>query len=510
MTHDCTVIAQTRYGQVEGVVDDGIVVWKGVPYAAPPVGDLRLRAPRPPEPWTGVRAATEFGHIAPQSAHGPMPIDPGLTLGEDCLTLNVWAPEREWSLRNDPVGKSASGLPVMVWIHGGAYFIGSSAQRMFDGRNLVRQGGVVLVTINYRLGALGFLDFSSFGDFDTNLGLRDQIAALEWVRDNIGAFGGNPSNVTLFGESAGGGAVTTLLTSPAADGLFHRAIAESSPATSVYGAARASSIAERFLELAEVKADRLRELSVDDFVRVGAELVRDIPSKVPGTLAVAPTVDGDIVPHYPVASFQKGRQVQVPLLIGTNRDEASLFKLMKSPLMPITPDKIHEMFQAIAADHPQLPEDEEAEIALAYPHYPSKKTAMEISRDAAFRMPTLWIAEAHSRVAPTYVYRFDHASPLFRLTGIGATHGTEVPYVFGNFGVIPKDPTYKLGGRRAAQTVARRMQQRWIDFAHGREPWTRYDETARTTLLIDKQDREVDDPDYELRRAWGEEVVAFT
>ncbi|WP_072806886.1 carboxylesterase/lipase family protein [Rhodococcoides yunnanense] len=492
------MIARTVYGQVEGIADDGIAVWKGIPYAAPPVGDGRLRAPVTPGSWSGVRSATEFGRIAPQSAQGPMPIDPSLTLGEDCLTLNVWAPQ------------DRHGLPVMVWIHGGAYFIGSSAQRMFDGRTLVREGGVVLVTVNYRLGALGFLDFSSFGDFDSNLGLRDQIAALEWVRENISAFGGDPSNVTLFGESAGGGAVTTLLTSPSAEGLFHRAIAESSPATSVYGSARASSIAERFLELAGVQADRLRDMPVSEFVRAGAELVQDIPSKVPGTLAVAPTVDGDIVPHYPVASFQKGRQLQVPLLIGTNRDEASLFKLMKSPLMPITPDKIHEMFQAIAADHPQLPADEEAEIALAYPHYPSKKTAMEISRDAAFRMPTLWIAEAHSRLAPTYVYRFDHASPLFRLTGIGATHGTEVPYVFGNFGVIPKDPTYKLGGRKSAQIVARRMRQRWIDFAHGRAPWTAYDETNRTTLLIDKQDREVDDPDRDLRRAWGEEVVAYT
>lgn len=496
--HDGLVIVTTRYGQVMGSVDDGVAVWKGVPYAAPPVGELRLRAPREPASWSEVRDATAFGHIAPQTEHGPLPIDPGLTIGEDCLTLNVWAPE------------GAANLPVMVWIHGGAYFLGSSAQRMYDGRKLVAEGRVVLVTVNYRLGALGFLDFSKFGDFDSNLGLRDQVAALEWVRDNIAAFGGDPSQVTLFGESAGGGSVTTLMVSPASEGLFHRVIAESSPATSVYGADRAESIAERFLELAGVEASELRELPVSEFVRVCGELVQEIPSKVPGTLALAPVVDRDFVPHYPVAAFQKGLAHPVPLLIGTNHDESSMFKLMKSPLMPITPDKVHEMFQAIAADHPDMRADEENEVEAAYPEHSKKRTALEISRDAAFRMPTLWIAEAHSRRARTFLYRFDQATPFLRITRLGAMHGTEVPYVFGNFGVVPKDPTFKLGGHRTALEVSGRVQKRWIDFAYGRDPWTPYDEESRTTLLIDKRDQEVEDPDRELRRAWGEEILGFT
>lgn len=492
------MIANTRYGQVEGIVDDGVAVWKGVPYAAPPTGDLRLRAPRDPSPWTGLRDATRFGHIAPQTEHGPLPIDPGLTIDEDCLTLNVWSPEH------------ATGLPVMVWIHGGAYYLGNSAQRVYDGRRLVSDGQVVLVTVNYRLGALGFLDFSSFGDFDSNLGLRDQIAALEWVRDNIAEFGGDPSRVTLFGESAGGGSVTTLMVSPAAEGLFHRVIAESSPATSVYGAARAESIAERFLELAGIEASGLRDLPVDEFVRVCGELVQEIPSKVPGTLALAPVVDGDLVPHYPVAAFRKGHQHAVPLLIGTNHDESSMFKLMKSPLMPITPDKVHQMFLAIAADHPDMRPDEEAEVSAAYSERSKKRSALEISRDAAFRMPTLWIAEAHSRRARTFLYRFDQATPFLKITRLGAMHGTEVPYVFGNFGVVPNDPTFKLGGRKTAEEVGKRVQQRWTDFAHGRDPWTPYDEDRRATLLIDKHDREANDPDRELRRAWGEEILGFT
>ncbi len=186
--------------------------------------------------------------------------------------------------------------------------------------------------------------------------------------------------------------------------------------------------------------------------------------------------------------------------------------------MPITPDAVHQMFVAIAADHPDLPADEEQEVAAAYPDYPMKRSAMEISRDAAFRMPTLWIAEAHSRVAPTWLYRFDYATPFLRAARIGATHGTEVPYVFGNFGVVPHDPTFKLGGHRTAGHVSERIQHRWLSFATEGTPdgtraeigWPRYDEADRTTLLIGRSDAVVDDPDRELRRAWGEEVIGFT
>ncbi len=508
-------IVTTAQGQVRGVVDGISVSWKGIPYATPPVGELRLRAPQPPAPWNGVADGSQFGAIAPQNEHGPLPIDPGLTIDEDCLTLNVWS-------RSEP---AARPRPVMVWIHGGAYYLGSSGQRMFDATRLVEQGDVVVVTFNYRIGALGFLDFSSFStgsdSFDTNLGLRDQIAALRWVRTNIAIFGGDPSNVTLFGESAGAGAVTTLMTSPHAAGLFHRALAESSPATSVYGSQRAATIAAEFLDILELPAaqvGRLREIPAAELTQACVELVQQIPAQVPGTLAVAPTVDGDVVPRYPVAAFRKGLAHRIPLLIGTNKDEASMFRLMKSPLMPITPDAVHQMFTAIAADNPNLRPDEEQAVTAAYPKYPSKRSAREISRDAAFRMPTLWIAEAHSRVAPTWLYRFDFATPFLRAARIGATHGTEVPYVFGNFGVVPRDPTFKLGGRKTASVVSQRIQRRWLSFAtkgrpdgiDGQPDWLPYDEADRATLLIGKSDSVESDPDGDLRRAWGEEVIGFS
>ncbi|MDT5239183.1 MAG: para-nitrobenzyl esterase, partial [Mycobacterium sp.] len=224
-------------------VDDGTVkVWKGIRYAAPPAGELRWRAPQPPEPWTEPADATRVGPVCPQPTDPRIPIDLGAPQGDDCLTLNVWA-----SSDTSP----GDGKPVMVWVHGGAYILGSSAQPLYHGRVLASSGDVVVVTVNYRLGALGFLDLSPFSSskasFETNLGLRDVLFALHWVRDNVAAFGGDPGRVTIFGESAGAGMVTTLLASPAAAGLFSAAIAQSSPATSIYDAARSRLVAEQFL-----------------------------------------------------------------------------------------------------------------------------------------------------------------------------------------------------------------------------------------------------------------------
>ncbi len=249
----------------------------------------------------------------------------------------------------------------MVWIHGGAYVIGYSGQKIYDGRVLSETGNIVVVTLNYRLGALGFLDLSSFSTaadtFESNLGLRDQIAALEWVRDCIGDFGGDPDEVTLFGESSGGGSVTTLMIVPRAEGLFHRAIAQSPPATSVYGRERAAMVAERFLEILDVSSSgvgRLRQMPYEQLVEAAETVVGEIPTKVPGTLAMTPVVDRDLVPKYPVAAFQKGLSHRVPLIIGSNKDEPSIFRFMKSPLMPVDDSAVRAMLEALAKDRPDL------------------------------------------------------------------------------------------------------------------------------------------------------------
>ncbi|OAK53714.1 carboxylesterase/lipase family protein [Rhodococcoides kyotonense] len=513
-TGEATRSVDTAYGEAIGYRDGDVFAWKGIPYAAAPEGHLRFRAPRPPQPWTEPRECRSFGAIAPQSRNGPVPIDQAIPMSEDCLSLNIWAPEPDGAPR-----------PVMVWIHGGAYSIGSSAQSVYDGRNLAELGDLVVVTINYRLGAFGFLDLSSFTTrdavFETNLGLRDQIAALEWVQQCIAAFGGDPERVTVFGESSGGASITTLMTSPKADGLFSQAIVQSAPSTSVYGPERAAVVASRFLELIDVTPDRIDELLSMDFrklVAAGDTLCYEIPTRSPGTLGLAPVVDGDVVPRYPVAAFQKGHAHRIPLIIGTNHDEASIFRLMKSPLMPVTSDTVSEMFRAIANDHADLPAFRVAEIMSAYPDRSKPAGALAMSRDAGFRMPSLWIADAHSRHAPVWMYRFDHATPMLRAARIGAGHATELPYVFGNFGTLNRDPTFWLGGRKSATAVSARIMKRWVAFARhgvpatldGAKHWAPYTEPTWSTLVIDSQDQLVDDPDSAMRAAWGDKVLGFS
>ncbi|MFI6868715.1 carboxylesterase/lipase family protein [Nocardia sp. NPDC050406] len=501
----------TAYGRVRGRREGSVHVWRSVPYAAAPAGPNRFRPPTPPQPWEGVRDCVEFGEIAPQTLGVMVPVDSTLRMGEDCLWANVWAPAQP----------SDEPRPVMVWIHGGAYCLGTAAQVIYDGRRLVEAGDVILVTVNYRIGVFGFLDLSSLGpDFTPNTGLHDQIAALEWVRDNIAAFGGDPGNVTLFGESSGAGCVTALMTSPRAAGLFHRAIAQSPPATTVFGQERAAEVARRYLELLELPRERATELldmPLDRILAAAGTLLDEVPTKEPGRLAAAPVVDGDLLPSYPTERFQHGRSHRVPLIIGTNKDEASLFRLFRSPIMPVTPDAVNAMLRNVADQHPGLSAARVAEIASAYPDLTRIRGALAMSTDAAFRMPAHWVADAHSRHSPTWMYRFDYATPMLRAARVGAGHATELPYVFGNFGTFNRDPSFWLGGRKVAEQVSGRMMRRWLAFAKhavpaaidGSKHWPPYHENTRTTLVIDSNDRVVDDPDRDRNAVWGTEAVGF-
>ncbi|GAA2071304.1 carboxylesterase/lipase family protein [Williamsia deligens] len=506
----------TAHGPVRGSVDPGTGIrrWKGIPFAAPPVGELRWRAPQPPQAWSEVRDSTRFGHAAPQPRFPMFDLGEGVTVSEDCLVLNVAAP---------PSATPDHLRPVMVWIHGGAYIVGSATQPLYDGARLVLDGDVVLVTVNHRLGPFGFLELGAFADddnrFDSNLALRDVIAALEWVRDSIAAFGGDPDSVTVFGESAGGGMVTTLMTVPSARGLFHRAIAQSSPATSIYDAERARIVAEQFMHelgVGPAVIGRLRDLPVRTLLEASAELFDAVPTTSPGRLAFAPVVDGDLVPEYPVDAFRAGRATPVPLLIGTNKHEAALFRLIRSPIIPIKSDAIRAMFSQIAVERPELVIPAEQDVMTAYARVRDRSRGLAVARDLAFRMPTVWLAEGHSTVAPVYLYRWDWASPLLKALGIGATHATELGYVFGGVRSARRSVEFILGGHRAARRMSRRVQRRWTSFAatgrptgdHADPVWPPYDTTSRAVLVIDEHDR-VDDVDVALRSAWGDEPLSF-
>lgn len=504
-------VIETSSGAVRGSDDGRTAVWRGIRYAEAPVGDLRWRAPVPAAPWSGVAEATAFGSTAPQIPNPAVPQGPA-PQDEDCLFLNVWRP----SLRE---AIPCARRPVMVWIHGGAYTLGSASQPIYDGARLVEAGDVVLVTLNYRLGALGFLDLRSTTSdpdaFGTNLALRDVLLALGWVRDHIAAFGGDPERVTVFGQSAGGGLIAALLASPAATGLFHRAIVQSAPATSMYGPERAAAVAQRFLEAAEATSatsDELRALPIDKVLGAAATVYNGVPKEHPGTLAFAPSVDGDLLPEPPITVLSEGRGHPVPLVIGSNRDEATLFKVMRSSLLPLTRRGLDAMFARMLAENPGTPAPTRDQVLAAYAGLPRRAVGVGMATDIAFRMPAVWIAEGHSAIAPTWLYRFDHATPLLRLFGVGAAHASDLYYVWGNLEATPRDPSFRLGGKKEARRVTRRVQERWTAFADGRSPgtdWPAYRVPERETLVIGRDDRVVHDLDAARLAGWGETALSF-
>ncbi|MCW1959764.1 MAG: carboxylesterase/lipase family protein [Mycobacterium sp.] len=502
-------VVDTAHGPVRGIDDGRAMSWKGVRYGAPPVGDLRFRAPQPPESWTEVADADAYGFVCPQPPVPNFPLDLGAPENEDCLFLNIWAP---------PGTKPGDAKPVMVWAHGGAYVLGSSSQPLYDGRRLATGGDVIVVSLNYRIGVFGFLDLSQVGGgrFDSNIGLRDVLAGLRWVRDNIAAFGGDPSRVTVFGESAGAGIVTTLLAVPEAKGLFAGAIAQSSPATSVYDQNRAQRVTRQVLEhlgIADSEAHRLTEVAVPALISATKKVFDEVPVRNPGTLAFVPIIDGDLLHDYPVKMARQGRTHPVPLILGTNRNEAALFRLMRSPLMPITPRAITSMFNEIAAEQPDLQLPTEEQLGSTYR---GKRRGMSIASDVGFRMPSVWLAEGHCRVAPVYLYRFDYSTPIMKLLLVGAAHATELPYVWGTLGA-PKDVTLKLGGAKPAKALSKRIRTRWTNFAATAKPagpvgepdWTPYQEADRACLVMDRTDRLIHDADARIRAAWGSDILHF-
>ena len=490
-------------GRIRGVAERGLHLWRGIPYAAAPVDALRLRAPQPVMPWKGIRSAAHFGPVAPQDRKGQF-TGPrrNVPMSEDCLTINVIAPP------------TAEALPVMVFIHGGAYSVGSSREVRHLGEGLVRTGNVIFVNFNYRLGALGYLDFSRYG-FTSNLGLRDQVAALEWVRDNIHVFGGNSDNVTVFGESAGGNAVTTLMTVPSAEGLFARAIAQSPPSNAIYLPAQTAIWAEEFVELLTEEVDNsstdstsgedatelLRTATVEQLVRATTRMQLIAPDHAPGTIALSPVIDGRFLPERPLDAFKHGRAHRVPLIVGTNDREGSLFT-GRLDILATTPPRIRAIFAKTRKKARKA-------VKAQYPGLPARRAAADFAGDYAFWFPTIKVAERHSRYSRVHFYRFDSAPRLVRLMGLDATHGLELFALFDRMDSTTGRLMGSLGGRRAFQRVGERMQQRWLRFARDGsvdDDWPTYTAAKRRTLIIDHEDRVEHDPRGDRRRAWQEFV----
>jgi para-nitrobenzyl esterase len=363
------------------------------------------------------------------------------------------------------------------------------------------------------------MDFRAYSTperpIECNLGLRDQVAALEWVSRNIRAFGGDPDNVTLFGESSGANAVTTLLTVPAAEGLFARAIAQSSPANAVYLPETAARWAREYvgilsrliddddLESESTDAAAAMLCAADPMVLAEATTALTIrtPDENPGTISLAPVIDGEFLPHRPLDAFRDGLAHRVPLVIGTNDREGSLFDGRIS-ILPTTKPRIRAIFTNTGKKSRKA-------IKRQYPGLPERRPAADFAGDFTFWFPSVKVAERHSRYAPVFFYRFDAAPRTARLLGLDATHGLELYAMFERFDTVVGTGLTVLGGRRMFREVGRRMQRHWVEFAASGSPgsgWPRYEECDRRTLIIDRDDRVEVDPRREKRLAWQEFV----
>ena len=497
-------------GVVRGTAEDGVLAWRGIPYAAPPVGELRFRAPQPVVPWVGIRDASRYGRVAPQPYKSQFKgARPSVPAGEDCLTVNV--------LRPPSASRRQLGRPVMVFIHGGGYSVGSSQDFTGRGESFVRTGRVIYVSFNYRLGALGYLDFSRYSTperpLESNLGLRDQVAALRWVHDNIRAFGGNPHNVTVFGESAGANAVLHLMATPAAAGLFTRAIAQSPPTSASFSHALTEGWASEFVaELRSLRTDAstlsahelLTSAPVADLTRAAVALQARTPDANPGTFCLVPVVDGDFLPERVLDAFRHGTVHRVPLIIGTNEREGSLFR-GRVDILPQSPMRIAAIF-----DH--APVSSHDAMRSVYASLPAKRSSSDFGGDFVFWYPSLQIGDFHSRVAPVYAYRFDLAPRLMHLLGIGATHGIELFALFDHVDGPTARAMSLLGGRELFINAGERMRLHWLRFACTGRPddtWPTYSESDRLTLIIDEVDRIESDPRGERRAVWQEFLTNF-
>ena len=492
-------------GKLSGFEDEGLQVFLGIPFAKPPTGERRFRAPEAPDPWAGERDATRYGSSAPQLAMELEQVMPGFDVGEqseDCLYLNVFTPAADEAKR-----------PVLVWIHGGAFTLGSGSQKMYDVRGLARQGELVCVTLNYRLGALAFTHLAGIDEsLDTSgcAGIQDQAAALRWVRENIGAFGGDPSQVTIFGESAGGFSVGTLLGMPEARGLFERAIPQSGAAHLTNDAETGARVARLLLDelgISPSELPKLWEVPVDQIVK--AQQSVESKQRV-GTHSrpFKPVVDGRALPERPIDAIANGLSAEVPVVVGACRDEEKLFSLWDKGASELDEPGLVTRIDGLVPGRGR-------DLVEAYRSARSERGAdtspyelyAAIETDRVFRVPAVRLAEAQSRHQPatfSYLVTWEAAAMDGKL---GACHGIDLPFVFGRVG--GKASGLFAGSGPDAERLSREMMGAWIAFARSGDPnhadlvtWPAYDEARRATVFFGRETQIVDAPLEGERRAW--------
>ncbi|WP_372410963.1 carboxylesterase/lipase family protein [Streptomyces luteireticuli] len=485
---------RTAAGTLRGGSEEGVAVFRGVPFAEPPVGALRFAAPVPAEGWDGVRPALSYGPPPPQAGALGMDELAREAMGTDWLTVNVWSPEP----------RPGAGLPVLVWIYGGAYIVGMSGLPETDGARLARDGGVVVVTFNYRVGIEGFAHIEGA---PANRGLLDQVAALEWVRDNIRAFGGDPDRVTVFGQSAGAGSIAALLTMERAAGLFRRAVAQSVPNT-FFSPGLAADISAAFAaelglrptvaDLSTVAPHRLP--AAGDAVAAKMASAERWGQAGRGTIPLAPVVDGDVLPVAPWQALADGAGRDVDLLVGHTRDEQRLLSLIDGTLGRVTEEQAEAALRAFAPGP-----DGARGYREGFPAAGPEELYELVRSDWLFRMPTLHLATAQT-LGGGRAHLYELAWPAPGMGGaLGACHGLDIPLVFGN---LDKGQPAALFGEppsAVAEEVSARMRTAWTSFAaHGDPGWPAYDDERRLTQVFDASPAVTAYPEEVSRRLWRE------
>ncbi|HEY90421.1 MAG TPA: carboxylesterase/lipase family protein [Dehalococcoidia bacterium] len=487
-------IVETTAGKVEGFKKENLHVFLGIPFAAPPVGERRWLAPQPLEPWAGVKEAKAFVAIAPQIIAPPDPNNPLQTgfkvdtsigeqpaASEDCLYLNIWTPAPDNNRR-----------PVMFWIHGGGFTGGSGASPMYNGSVYAGRGDVVVVSINYRLNVFGFLRLNEVtgGRIPStgNEGMLDQVAALEWVRDNIGAFGGDPDNITIFGESAGGGSVSALMGMPAAKGLFHKVISQSGSAHFMNHSDDADRYAEHLLGLMGISgndSDALQGLTMEQVLRAYVKSL-NLPKGIRGPM---PVVDGEIFPQQPIDSIKAGSVDGVPLMAGSNTDEWRLWQVLDPAIEGMVEGHMLARFRRMAPTWDISETIEAYREILAGRGVPVTPTEIFLAVMTArmFWIPTLKMVDAQAgRSNPAYCYLFNWGSPA-KDGMFGACHAMDLGFIWNSY------ETAFFGPGPAADTLARNMQDAWLAFARTGNPaceglgkWPVCGERRETMILGEK------------------------
>jgi para-nitrobenzyl esterase len=471
-------------GPIRGTESGGASVWKGVPYAAPPVGADRFRPPRPPEPWSTVRDALDYGPSCPQPSARPPGWAPEPSLSEDCLYLNVWSPSADGAKR-----------PVMVWIHGGGFAVGSGSWPLYDGAALARRGDVVVVTVNHRLGPFGYLhlgevagaEFAASG----NNGMLDLVAVLRWVRDNAAVFGGDPGNVTIFGESGGGAKVSCLLAMPDARGLFHRAAIQSGPGLRVGSPDSADRSARALLDHLGITPETIEGLwSVSSAEILAATAKMGTAGGMAG--GFSPVLDGTVVPAHPVDALADGSAADVPVLIGCNQDEGA-------GALPAELDEAGLRERLSGFEGAQIDEIVGTYRAL-FPEASALDVLSYATTDSSMRLGSTRLAEAKLRAGgtPVFTYFFTYA-----MQG-RAGHGYEIAFVFDNI----VEPITRPSPSR--QRLADQMSGAWIAFARDGDPahaeldpWPAYTVLERSTMVFRREGGTVEsDPSAKARELW--------